>query len=207
MYKIYINENTLILTDSQLVSKGKQAANKLVAPYSGKTKMLLSYIDMMEKTNRFESIVIHHNDPKLLLKDFESLFAVVKASGGVVNDGEDNILFIFRRGFWDLPKGKIDTGEKKKAAAVREVEEETGITDISLHKKVHTTRHTYKLKSGKRAIKKTFWYSMTAPKQKLTPQIEEDITEVKWINLHKVNELKEPIFKNINNVIEKYLDR
>ncbi len=206
MYKIYINENTLILTDSQSVSKGKQAANQLVAPYTGKTKMLLSYIDMMEKTNRFDSVIIHHQNPKLLLKDFESLFTVVKASGGVVNDGKDNILFIFRRGFWDLPKGKIDSGEKKKAAAIREVEEETGISDISLLKKVHTTRHTYKLKNGKRAIKKTFWYAMTAPKQKLTPQIEEDITEVKWINLYKISALKEPIFKNINNVIEKYMD-
>lgn len=206
MYKIYINENTLVLADSQLVSKGKQPVNHLVAPYTGKTKMLLSYIDMLEKTNRFENIVIHSKDPKGLLKDFESLFSVVKASGGIVNDGDDNILFIFRRGFWDLPKGKIDKGEKKKAAAIREVEEETGISNIVLKKKIHTTRHTYKMKSGKRAIKKTFWYSMTAQRQKLTPQLEEDITLVEWIHLTKVAKLKEPIFKNITNVIEKYLE-
>lgn len=206
MYKIYINENTLVLADSQLVRKGKHPANHLVAPYTGKTKMLLSYIDMLEKTNRFDNIVIHHKDPKLLLKDFESLFTVVKAAGGIVNDGDDNLLFIFRRGFWDLPKGKIDPGEKKKAAAIREVEEETGISNITLKKKIHTTRHTYKLKSGKRAIKKTFWYAMNAEKQKLTPQLEEDITDVKWVNISKVFKFKEPMFKNIANVLEQYLD-
>ena len=61
MYKIYINENMLLLTDSQDVSEVKKVKGKLIAPYSGKLKMLLSYIDMMEKTNRFNEVVIHHD--------------------------------------------------------------------------------------------------------------------------------------------------
>jgi len=203
MYKIYINENTLSLADTKTIKSGKKSDNVLIAPYTGKTKMLLSYIDMLEKTDRFDNVILHSNSPKMLLKDFESLYQVIKASGGVVNDGRNNILFIFRRGFWDLPKGKIDAGEKKKAAAVREVSEETGISDINLIKKVHTTRHAFK-KNGKRALKKTFWYSMEAPNQSLVPQTEEDISEARWVHLKEIKKLKGPMFKNIEDVVRFY---
>ena len=195
----------LLLTDSQDVSEVKKVKGKLIAPYSGKLKMLLSYIDMMEKTNRFNEVVIHHDNLSKLKKDFNSLFKIIEAAGGMVNDGEDNILFIFRRGSWDLPKGKIDKGEKKKEAAIREVEEETGITNITIGKKIKTTRHTYKTKNGKRAIKKTYWYEMVTSNQQLIPQKEEDITKAEWIPLSEVQNLKGNVFKNINEVTEAYI--
>jgi len=206
MYKIYINENTLTLTDSQSVKDGKVAKEALIAPYTGKTKMLLSYIDMLEKTNRFDKVVLHATNVKRLLKDFESLYKAVKASGGVVNDGSDNILFIFRRGHWDLPKGKIEKGEKKKLAAIREVEEETGISQVSLEKKVKTTRHTYK-HNGKRTLKKTYWYAMKAPNQPLIPQTEEDILNAEWVQLKDVADLSGPIFRNILDVVNGYIEK
>ncbi len=196
----------LTLADTESVRKGESNRKVLIAPYSGKTKMLLSYIDMLEKTDRFDNIIIHSSKPKALLKDFESLYNVIKASGGVVNDGEDNILFIFRRGHWDLPKGKIDPGEKKKAAGIREVSEETGISNISLENKIHTTRHAFK-KNGKRALKKTFWYAMQAPSQKLVPQVEEDITIAQWVPLNSIEQLEEPMFSNIKDVIGIYKNR
>lgn len=195
----------LLLTDSQDVSEVKKVKGKLIAPYSGKLKMLLSYIDMMEKTNRFNEVIIHHDNLSKLKKDFNSLFKIIEAAGGMVNDGEDNILFIFRRGSWDLPKGKIDKGEKKKEAAIREVEEETGITNITIGKKIKTTRHTYKTKNGKRAIKKTYWYEMVTANQQLIPQKEEDITKAEWIPLSEVQNLKGNVFKNINEVTEAYI--
>ena len=195
----------LLLTDSQDVSEVKKVKGKLIAPYSGKLKMLLSYIDMMEKTNRFNEVIIHHDNLSKLKKDFNSLFKIIEAAGGMVNDGEDNILFIFRRGSWDLPKGKIDKGEKKKEAAIREVEEETGITNITIGKKIKTTRHTYKTKNGKRAIKKTYWYEMVTSNQQLIPQKEEDITKAEWIPLSEVQNLKGNVFKNINEVTEAYI--
>ncbi len=195
----------LLLTDSQYVREGENTKGQLIAPYSGKSKMLLSYIDLMEKTKRFKNVIIHYDDLKKLKKDFKSLFKVIEAAGGIVNDGEDNILFIFRRGSWDLPKGKIDKGEKKKEAAVREVEEETGITDITIGKKIRTTRHTYRTKDKKRAIKKTYWYEMTASNQKLIPQKEEDITKAEWIPLSEVGNLEGKIFKNIKEVTQAYI--
>ena len=156
MYKLYINENIIKLADSKKIKERKSNKKSLIAPYTGKTKMLLSYIDMLEKTNRFDQIIIHHHDLPKLKTDMNSLFKVIKAAGGGVTDEDDNLLFIFRRWHWDLPKGKIDPGEKKKEAAVREVMEETGVKDITLHNKIVTTRHSYKLKSGKRALKKTY---------------------------------------------------
>ena len=205
MYKIYINENVLFLADTQSVKGLDNTKARLVAPYSGKTKMLLSYIDMMEKTDRFSEIILHYHDFETLKKDTKALFKIVKASGGVVNDGQDNILFIHRRGSWDLPKGKIDKGEKKKEAAIREVEEETGIKDIILHEKVLTTRHTYKSKSGQRCIKKTYWYTMTAPHQSLIPQEEEDIEEAIWVAIPDISSLEGPMYRSIADVTEEYL--
>ncbi len=206
MYKIYIKGNIIKLADSDKVKDKNSTKKRLIAPYTGKTKMLLSYIDMLEKTDRFDEIIIHHHNLSNLKKDMNSLFKVVEAAGGVVEDEKGKLLFIFRRGHWDLPKGKIDLGETKKDAAVREVMEETGIKDIVLEGQLLTTRHSYKLKSGKRALKKTYWYRMKAPHQKLIPQTEEDITAVKWVNMTKGLPKDDPIFKNIVDVLDKYQD-
>jgi len=201
MYKIYINENELILAETATISR-KSSKKNLIAPYSGKTKMLLSYIDMLEKTDRFDSITIHAENVKNLKTDFESLFKVIKAAGGLVINPKKEILFIFRRGFWDLPKGKMDPGEKKKQTAIREVQEETGVKDLQIGKKLITTRHAYRLSNGKRALKKSFWYKMKAPDQELIPQSEEDIEKAKWLKFQTVLDSKKPIFKNIFDVVD-----
>ena len=204
MYKIYIKGNIIKLADSEKIKDKSSTKKRLIAPYTGKTKMLLSYIDMLEKTDRFDEIIIHHQDLSKLKNDMNSLFKVVKAAGGVVEDESGKLLFIFRRGHWDLPKGKIDLGEKRKEAAIREVMEETGISNVVLHEKLLTTRHSYKLKSGKRAIKKTYWYRMQAPHQTLIPQTEEDITAAKWIDMRNGLPQSDPIFKNIVDVINEH---
>ena len=182
MYKININDNTLYLIQTDKLKKEKFSKNALISPYSGKTKILLSFIDMLENTNRFDQIIIHFHDVKILKRHFEGLFKVVRASGGVVSNPKGKVLMIFRRGHWDLPKGKIDEGEKKKEAAIREVQEETGVNELIVQNRIITTRHTYRLRTGKRALKKTFWYNMKALNQPLTPQLEEDIEKAEWVN-------------------------
>lgn len=201
MYKININDSTLCLVSSEKAKKLKREDYSLISPYSGKTKMLLSYIDLMEKTNRLSKIALYAPDVKKLKQDFESLFRMVEASGGVVEDENGKVLMIFRRGHWDLPKGKIDMGEGKKEAAIREVEEETGVKGLSLGKKIITTRHTYKIRGTVRAIKKTYWYLMYAKNQKLVPQTEEDIEKAKWVNPRKVLSKELPIYSNILDVL------
>jgi len=202
MYKININDNTLYLIQTDKLKKEKFSKNALISPYSGKTKNLLSFIDMLENTNRFDQIVIHFHDVKELKRDFEGLFKVVRASGGVVLNPKGKVLMIFRRGHWDLPKGKIEQGEKKKKAGIREVQEETGVNELIVNEKIITTRHVYRLKNGKRAIKKTFWYHMKALSQPLSPQVEEDIEKAEWINVKNFVTPEIKIYDSIIDVLK-----
>lgn len=202
MYKIYINETQISLTNHNpqiLLQKNKQ--DTLLGIYDGKVKTLFRYIDLAEKTNRYEKIVITYNDVEILKKDFKSLFKIVKAAGGVVFNEEGEILVIFRRGMWDLPKGKIDKGEEIIDAAIREVEEETGVVGLIASELFCKTLHTYK-QSGSRILKKTYWYKMTAKKQQLKPQNEEGIELAQWM-LPKDLLKEKLVFKNIRNVVKK----
>ena len=122
-----------------------------------------------------------------LYKDIEALrkaiwkkFLVIRAAGGLVRNEDGELLFMLRRGTWDLPKGKLDAGETLEQCAIREVKEETGLKEVSLGKFLLNTWHTYD-ESGKHFLKETSWYSMQATGgQRLTPQQEEQITQLKW---------------------------
>lgn len=178
---------------------------ELIARYAGQVKHLHNFVDLAEKGGKYTRITIYHHNYKKLSKDFKGLFTVIEAGGGLVVNEYDEILFIFRRGHWDLPKGKLERGEKKKDAALREVEEETGIEGLELGKKICVTNHVYKNKSGKRLIKKSHWYHMTADKMDLIPQIEEDITDAKWMSMEKFNSRKRVVFSSITKVLDKYV--
>ena len=106
---------------------------------------------------------------------------VIQAGGGLVVNEAGEVLFMFRRGKWDLPKGKLDPGETLDACALREVEEETGVGHLKLIKFLMVTEHTYS-ERGRTILKETHWYQMeTNSDQPLIPQAEEDITELRWI--------------------------
>jgi 8-oxo-dGTP pyrophosphatase MutT (NUDIX family) len=103
------------------------------------------------------------------------------AAGGLVENEKREILFMFRRGKWDLPKGKLDPGETLEECALREVEEETGVGQLELKKFLLQTLHEYE-ELGKVIQKKTHWFHMsTTSHQLLVPQTEEDITDLRWI--------------------------
>jgi len=203
MYKIYINDTKIELLPSKNISKPKSDDKEnIYARYTGKVNHLLSYIDMCEKTDRHQSITIHSMDINKLISDFEGLFKVVEAAGGVVINERNQILFIHRRGHWDLPKGKMEARETRRDAAKREVIEETGISNVQLGRKLIETKHTYRNKNDKRCIKLTHWYLMFAKKQKATPQIEEDIERTEWMTMDKFYSKKRKVYGNINNVLD-----
>ena len=200
-YKIYINETKIILCHSKDIKKQPTDDSNLVARYSGKVKHLLGFIDMCEKSPRYNSITIYSENYDRLLKDFVDLYKTVEAGGGVVINDKNEILFIHRRGSWDLPKGKMESGETRRECAAREVKEETGIRGVQTDKKLLETRHTYKNSKGMRCIKLTHWYLMFAVSQDLTPQVEEDITKTKWMSLQKFYSKKREVYKNIVDVL------
>jgi 8-oxo-dGTP pyrophosphatase MutT (NUDIX family) len=106
---------------------------------------------------------------------------LVQAAGGLVQNERGEVLFMFRRGKWDLPKGKLDPGETLESCALREVTEETGVGQLELIKFLLITEHEYE-ERGLAILKETHWYLMkTNGDQPLVPQAEEDISELRWI--------------------------
>jgi 8-oxo-dGTP pyrophosphatase MutT (NUDIX family) len=137
-----------------------------------------------------------------VLDEIKGLFdKVIVAAGGVVVNDEQQILFIFRRGLWDLPKGKMDDGEDSETAAVREIQEETGLQQVNLEHHLMDTYHVYE-ERGKRILKQTVWYKMHSNDKDLQPQAEEDITEAKWISPRKLDDIYNNTYDNIKLVIE-----
>ena len=174
---------------------------ELKAKYTLKKKSLFNYIDLLEKSKTAKNILIYSENFKQLKNDFLSIFTIVEAIGGLVINPDGEILFIYRRKKWDLPKGKIDPGETKKSAALREVSEETGVKKLKIKQKICITNHTYVSKSNRRSIKKSHWYLMEAPKQKLIPQKSEDIEIAVWKTLKSFKKSKPEVYASINEVL------
>jgi 8-oxo-dGTP pyrophosphatase MutT (NUDIX family) len=178
MYRIYINQQALILSAQPMARSNEQ---QLQARYSGKAKSLLNYVDMMEKSRRFAWVNLYHPQVEQLFLDFCSHFERVEAAGGLVHNSAQALLLIFRLGFWDLPKGKIDPGETPAEAALREVREETGLQEVQLGELVTITYHTYRDRHLRRVLKPTYWYRMFTAETQLSPQAEENIEKAVWM--------------------------
>jgi ADP-ribose pyrophosphatase YjhB (NUDIX family) len=136
--------------------------------------------------------IYHNNHPVTINSEqdwtfFVEKFKIIHAAGGIVNNENDDILMIFRYGCWDFPKGKVEEGENWETAAVREVEEETGLHDIILQNPLPNTYHTYILHDTP-ILKITHWYAMQAPAQSLVPETEEDISQAVWVAREEVAE-------------------
>jgi len=107
---------------------------------------------------------------------------IVRAGGGYVIrsvDGEPVLLLIHRRGVWDLPKGKLDPGETIEACALREVQEEVGIDDLTIRHPLGTTHHAYP-NGDAFDVKITNWYLMQTPERSFEPERREGIHRVAW---------------------------
>ena len=146
--------------------------------------------------------VFYHSDIEKLKNTFLKRFSIVQAAGGLVKNNENEILMIFRRGKWDLPKGKLDKGEKLEDCAVREVEEETGLKNVKLNSALAVTYHTYH--EGTRFIlKESHWFTMKVTgKQKLVPQTEEDIFDIRWVHPNDIHSYLPKSFPLIADIIK-----
>jgi 8-oxo-dGTP pyrophosphatase MutT (NUDIX family) len=201
IYKIFINETPVFLTNTEgVLPQWKNDDKSLISNYLGRKKFLHPIIDLLEKSQKYNRVIVVSDDLEQLWHDFQAIFKPIGAAGGIVKNEKNEILMIFRRGSWDLPKGKIDDGESPEAAAVREIQEETGLNDVQLGDFLCHTYHTYEMK-GKRILKKTWWYTMSTPEMALTPQTSEDIEQAIWVELQSFLHTKPTIYGSILDVL------
>lgn len=199
MYKVFVDHRPIIL-----VEKDKFSGTDRTIEFNDLRKFVKDIKPYLKDVTVDHPLyVLCENvdaDFKSLFKDYKK----IRAAGGIVKR-KNRFLVIKRNGLWDIPKGKIDKGEDKKDAAVREIEEECGISGPVIQGYLTTTYHIFNHK-GKKAIKKTFWYNMTydGPKE-LVPQIKEGITKAKWMTEEEMLSIRGRTYGSINEVLDAYL--
>ncbi len=136
---------------------------------------------------------------------FNTMFTMLEAGGGIVRHDTD-VLFIKRFGLWDLPKGKLNTNEPATDGALREVTEETGLTDLSISRQLPSTFHIYTSPKGVDVLKKTYWFEMKCTRPSpLLPQTEEGITEVRWFPFSDIAIPISHTYASLQNLLNEYL--
>ena len=193
MYKIFYLDKPIVITDVK-------SDNKNVHNIKFKDFNLKKALKNLSKKN-ISSIRIIGKDKEKLLKKFLKLLPKIIAAGGKVLNQKGEILFIFRNNKWDLPKGKAEDNESIADTAIREVKEETGIAKLVITKPLEITYHIFK-KNNTFRLKVTYWFEMKSmADNQLTPQVEEGITKVEWINNSEIDKIKKKCYANIRLLI------
>ncbi|CAN5523129.1 NUDIX domain-containing protein [soil metagenome] len=159
----------------------------------------------LEESDSHPGFIYLSSNPNGTWQLFNSYCTLIEASGGLVMNEKNEYLVIFRKGKYDLPKGKMEYDESPEQAGIREVEEECGITDLEIISTLEKTFHTYTLKK-KRILKKTNWYLMRTTSQELIPQTEEDIEKAEWLTHQQIKDIAlKNTYASIEELIEESL--
>ena len=189
MYKVFVNDIPIIL------STEKDLGEKYVSIPLKEVK----FKRIIKKINKGKLLYVnlYHSKEEKLLKHLFKKLPVVTAGGGMVLNADNDVLFIYRNGRWDLPKGKVEKGESIEEGAIREVGEETGVKNLEISKFLMTTYHVFQRK-GKFKLKVTYWYEMTTDYTgELIPEESEGIQKVKWKNMEKARKALQKSYANI----------
>jgi len=199
MIKIFSLNKIIYLINNHEDLKPK--ADAIFVEIQTKNELFLKYTKLINKKN-LKEIYFFNKDLKHLFKYFSAMFLIIEAAGGLVKNEKDEYLFIFRNAKWDLPKGKVEKGESIKKAAIREVEEECGISKLTIIKALPPTYHTYFIKE-KAVLKRTHWFEMLCDDTSaLIPQIEEGITDAQWLTTNKLKKVYKNTFESVKEVLK-----
>lgn len=195
MYKVFVNDKPIILTSS---FENEESFSMQLYKHT-----VIDEVIYRLKNEPIDGIILHSENLENDWKSFKNNFKVEVAGGGLVlNEGKE-ILFIFRNDKWDLPKGRIEEGESIETTAIREVEEECGIGDLEIKQPLLTTWHIYF--SNEYRLKETHWFLMESNYHgELHPQIEEGITEVKFIGNQEIDSVLRNSYSNIKLTYQAY---
>ena len=193
MLQIFYKEKPIIISD-----KKSDLKNSLII-----NPELFENLDLLKllTKKRVNSIGIFSNEFEIILNMFKKKYPEIIAAGGKVINNKSEILFIYRNKKWDLPKGKAEKNEIISETALREVEEETGIKNLSIIKPLDKTYHIFK-RGGKNYLKSTYWFEMQSDFiGKLKPQKKEGITRVEWIGIENLSSILAKSYANIRLLI------
>ena len=144
------------------------------------------------------------NDEKRNLQTTIGL-PIIESAGGLVCNRYHHILLMFKRGKWDMPKGRIEEGQSREVAALREVQEEVGLqgSKLSIQGKLVSTWHTTSHQKT-RYLKKTHWYLMQydGDDDDTNPQVEEGIIECRWVHISDLPHYRELLMPRIDYVVD-----
>ncbi len=195
MYKVFVNDKPIILSDQ-------------VKTHLGYEFLLLSDVRIAEVLHKLRNTqvagyyIYHVNLAELWLK-FQTFFEVIVAAGGLVISS-NSALLIYRNERWDLPKGKWEKGETHEQTAMREVEEECGISNLEIDTALPTTYHIF-YENNSNKLKITYWYLMHTNSEELpVPQEEEGIDKATYISIEKIPTLTAAMYANISDLLAEY---
>jgi 8-oxo-dGTP pyrophosphatase MutT (NUDIX family) len=206
MYKIFMNEIPVVIREGNPVDAEGVTDRHNPVYFFTRQKEIREAFDRAESGVYIRSLTIIGEDAKQIMQTLFKGYRSIEAAGGVVVNKEGSILLIYRHSMWDLPKGKLDAGEVPGDAALREIEEETGLRKLKLEEPICKTYHTYVAISGGRVLKKTYWYLVShSGKGQTKPQAEEGIEAAVWVDPDMLGSKMERTYGNIRDVIDKAL--
>ena len=213
MYKVFIKNTPVYLTTYDTSKHIIYKSDILQVSYRHQRDLQAIIRHIEAKNHGIKAVYIIGKTIEQLQADFKANYKLINAAGGVAFNEKNEALLIFRNGKWDLPKGKVEKGETIAEAAIREVEEETGVTHLTIEKPIfmkanqnNITYHTFFNKKGQRNLKATYWFRMYCGKlQKGTPQAAEGITKVAWVAAKKLDTHVNKTYGSIRDVAQAVL--
>lgn len=202
MENIFIHEKPVIICDNITEKiKSRISSEQLIQMHEPELKNIESLLHALED-NAIHGYVWQSHQPEAVFQKLMSHFEIWQAAGGLIINYQGQVLLMFRRGKWDLPKGKMEENETPERTARREVTEETGLHHIHIENKLTDTWHAYH-QFGKDIMKQTHWYKMQFTGTELTvPQIEEDILDIQWIKPENISKYMKYSYPNLKAVFE-----
>ena len=195
MYKVFFNQKPIFLTTELVLQTDRTPV--MFIKFSSPENIVKAL-----KSKKTDCLYLYHQKEDKLWMHFLRHFPIVEAAGGLVRHQDGRFLFIFRNDKWDLPKGRIEKNEPIRIAAVREVEEETGVDGLEIVKPLIETFHVFN-RNGKYKLKKTFWFEMkTASTVTLIPQLNEGIEQAVWVLEKEIPQKFENAYENIKQVYQ-----
>jgi hypothetical protein len=202
MYKVFFNDRVIFLDDT--LPDMSKVGRDYVCAFENITDLRPQLKQFLEP-NRRGNLYIFHDDKEALFRTFRQCFNNLDAAGGLVTNERGEILLIERRGRWDLPKGKSEPGESPEQTALREVEEECGISGLILQRFLMKTYHIYLLNNDL-MLKKTDWFEMKYKgESKPRPLAKEDISQTRWIKRVMLKEVFSNTYPSVMDVIKMIL--